>query len=416
MSISNLEPYIIKEQDAFLGTILSNLKKLHLDFGKEKNEVKFLGLSPYDYTASYYIGLDWLVENESYLMVEPKIKGLDYINMFMHCLKQPKIYKHLKDIYHVDFSRPAIQIETDNWELTPFLIIHFLFLLEKVTHRGLKKNYVHKTENLEGKIKGKINFSMHLKKNVLNKREERIWCDYEDYITDCPENRLLKRALEFVHRYSHQVMDKYPELMIKKNKLLTAFESVSDDVSIYDIRQIRLNPIYQNYSEAIKVGKLILRRFGYSFSNIASSEDNNLPPFWIDMSKLFELYVFSKLREGYPSTKIEFQAHGKYGYVDFLDDNNKIIIDTKYKLCYAKERYKGDDIRQLSGYARDIGILKKLGYADEAIQDKTVVDCVIIAPDKESLPDFKGRNFINKDNRIKQFTKFYWSGIRLPKQ
>ncbi|MDR0926657.1 MAG: McrC family protein [Ignavibacteria bacterium] len=131
------------------------------------------------------------------------------------------------------------------------------------------------------------------------------------------------------------------------------------------------------------------------------------------MSKLFELYVYS-LRETYGTTILyqlsdegKRQTHGKYGDVDFLKTDEKLIIDTKYKPKYNEE-YKIEDIRQLSGYASDKGVLKKLGIND----DERVVDCVIIYPDNNSNTNFDGRNL--KETEIKQFTKFYKCGIKLP--
>lgn len=410
----DLKPFIIEEQECFCSTEKQNIKALQLDFEKRENEVKFLGLNPFDYSVSYYIGIDWLKENDSYIVVKPKITDLDYLRMFMSCLQHSDIYNYLKDIYHIDFTRSAITLDTEDWELTPFLIVHYLFLLEKITKQGLKKNYICKEENLNGKIKGKILFSKQLKKNILSKREDRSFCRYQDYSVDCPENKILKKALVFIKDYSYSFEKKYPELSLKKSRLLAHFDQISDDITTNEIKQIKLNPIYKDYFEAIRIAKLILQRFGYSYSNINKTKENQLPPFWIDMSRLFELFVYIKLKDAYPQVKMDYQAHGKYGFVDFLDRSNKIIIDTKYKLCYAKEQYVGDDIRQLSGYARDIGILKKLGYKSEEEQNTTVVGCVIIAPDKISNDHFVGRELINADNRITQFAKFYWSGIRLP--
>ena len=105
-----LKAHIIKEQDYFSETEKLELKGLKLDFERAENEVKFLGLCPFNYSVSYYIGIDWLKENESYIAVKPKIDKLDYIRMFMHCMELPDMYKYVKDIYHVDFTRAPITI------------------------------------------------------------------------------------------------------------------------------------------------------------------------------------------------------------------------------------------------------------------------------------------------------------------
>jgi hypothetical protein len=54
------------------------------------------------------------------------------------------------------------------------------------------------------------------------------------------------------------------------------------------------------------------------------------------------------------NNEVEYQVKGNYGKVDFLV--NDMIVDTKYKPKYKKNKgYKHqiEDIRQLSGYARD---------------------------------------------------------------
>ena len=46
---------------------------------------KYLALDS-NYTASYFIGVTWLVENELPLIVLPKIKNIDFIQMFLTAL------------------------------------------------------------------------------------------------------------------------------------------------------------------------------------------------------------------------------------------------------------------------------------------------------------------------------------------
>jgi 5-methylcytosine-specific restriction enzyme subunit McrC len=112
------------------------------------------------------------------------------------------------------------------------------------------------------------------------------------------------------------------------------------------------------------------------------------------------------LKEEYPKD-ILYQPHGKYGNVDFLKTDEKLIIDTKYKKTYI-DSYEIEDIRQLAGYARDLGVLGKLKINDE----DTVVDCIIIYPNVDSKKSFENRQL--KETKIEQFTKFYTCGIRLP--
>ncbi|HHT61384.1 MAG: hypothetical protein KBB61_04720 [Paludibacteraceae bacterium] len=408
--------FVIKEQGLF-----SKQQKLeispHLDL---KNNFKLgLGFDKYgDLWSSYYIGIDWIKENESYIAVEPKIENLDYVKMFVHCLHHSEISKFIKDVYHVDFEKPQIETQNANWDLTPFLVVHFLSLVETITKHGLKSNYIFREENLNSKIKGKIIFSQHLKKNIVSKREDRIYCHFQEYSTDCLENRLLKKALLFVQSYTAKHLDKekYKLLFQKQNRLLSAFNNISENISYSEIKRIKINALYKEYVEAIDLAKQILKRFGYSYKNTDKTDEKKLPPFWIDMSKLFELYVYSLLKDAYGSKIIyqlsedgKRQTRGHYGDIDFMKLDDKILIDTKYKEIYTQDgKYDIDNIRQLSGYARDRKVLEKLNITS----DNEVVDCVIIYPDKAANDNFKNREL--KEKNIKQFTKFYKCGVKLP--
>ncbi|MCL2312425.1 MAG: McrC family protein [Firmicutes bacterium] len=401
----NIKHFSIKEQDTFKSEERAILKELNLDFS-DKN-LRYLGLNPYNFSVSYYIGIDWLKEKENYIAVEPKIMNLDYVKMFVHCLHHSEISKSLKEIYHIDFQKSQIEVPAANWDLTPFLIVHFLSLVEKIVKQGLKSNYIVREENLKSKIKGKILLSQQVKKNIVARRKDRVFCRFQEYSINCLENRLLKKALLFIQRYSKCYSKKYPILIQKQNRLLCAFENISDDISYSEIKQIKINTLYKEYLEAVELAKKILQYFGYSYKKTEITDEKKMPPFWIDMSKLFELYIYSLLKDAY-SKEILYQPRGKHGNVDFLKKDEKIIIDTKYKDCYANGRYEIEDIRQLSGYARDWGVLQKLCISS----NNEVVDCVIIYPDNKSESDFKKRKL--KETEIEQFTKFYKCGIRLP--
>ncbi|WP_343585994.1 hypothetical protein [Flavobacterium sp.] len=409
-------PFVIKEQGLF-----SDQQKLEISENLDlKNNFK-LGLSFDNYGqlwSSYYIGIDWLKEKESYIAVEPKIENLDYVKMFVHCLHHPEISKFLKEVYHIDFQKPAIETQNASWDVTPFLVVHFISLIETITKQGLKSNYIVKDENLNGKIKGKILFSQQLKKNIVSKREDKIFCRFQEYSKDCLENRLLKKALLFVQRYTTKHLDKqkYKHLLQKQNRLLPVFDNISENISYSEIKRIKINSLYKEYVEAIDLAKQILIRFGYSYFNADNKSEKKFPPFWIDMSKLFELYVYSLLKDAYGS-KIIFQlsddgkrqTHGHYGDIDFMKLDEKILLDTKYKDSYMQRgKYKIEDIRQLSGYARDWKVLKKLNI----LSNEKVIDCIIIYPNKTSENNFKDREL--KEEEIFQFTKFYKCGIKLP--
>lgn len=393
------------EHQTFQSKECKEIRELKLDFSCSGSEVKYIGLNPNMY-LSYYIGVDWLVENEYAIQVNPKITGLDAMKMFMECLKAPFLSAELKRIYHIDLNKTPIETESHNFDITPMLIIHFVAIIKEIVSQGLKKDFIRREENLQSKIKGKIKFSRHLKQNILKGRLERNYCNYQDYSVDCIENQLIKKTLRFAYSYIGLYF-KDKKLINDVNYCLSAFENVSDQVDAVMVKRVTINPIFKKYAEALRLSKMILKRFGYSLSETKSQFTEKTPPYWIDMSLLFELYVYGKLYEEH-GKKIQYQSKGKYGNVDFLKLDDKIVIDTKYKMIYNTPEYDIKNIRQVSGYARDINIRKKLKAAKDEL-----LSCCIIYPDKTASPNFKDRNLLEKP--IEQFEKVYKIGVVLPR-
>ncbi|MBD7948280.1 5-methylcytosine restriction system specificity protein McrC [Psychrobacter communis] len=372
--------------------------------------------------TSYFIGADWLVKNQQAIYVAPKINDgvqeVDYLGMLQSCLTHGDIAKNTKDLYHIKLNEPFIEIDQQMDLLTPLLIMQFLQILKSLVKKGLKQSYYKVERNLNSRVKGKVLIAQNIKKNIVRNRVTNTFCSYEEFGFDSIENRVLKHTLSFVRRYLSQ----YPEYLGSMKCLIDyctpAFERVSDEVNLHELKAVKRNSFYKEYQEALKLSKIILKRFGYHISEIDNSsvEKISVPPFWIDMSKLFELYILGLLKDKY-GDKILFQAKGSYGNPDYLliDEIEPLIIDAKYRPAYQKDNrisYIIEDIRQISGYARDVGILDKLGYHTIEDQSSSVVSCVVIYTDQDkcdNLPDS-----LTTGTSIKEFTKFYKVPIAVP--
>lgn len=177
---------------------------------------------------------------------------------------------------------------------------------------------------------------------------------------------------------------------------------------------------------------MLLRRYDYSISE-ASEEQHSTPPFWIDMSRLFEMWVFSQLEKAYPE-QIQFQVKGHCGTaVDFIKKDECLIMDAKYKPHYDySNRGIIDDIREISGYARDWKILQILEITKTYSEE---IKCLIIYPEPvffkpdETLSEEERQDISNdtcKDvttfdgklidlcSEIKWFRNFYKISVKLP--
>lgn len=342
--------------------------------------------NPWGYYALFKIGAEWVDQKESLVVTTKRgMENIDFLSMFMTCFTSDLALDSFSEIYKVDLDKPQIEAPSLNSIVSPLIIIHFISIINRI--KSLKRGYVHYQENLK-KVKGHIKLLTNERLNVATKRYERIYCEYDEYSIDIPENRLLKKAILFskalITNMSYKGLP-YLKLKLLITKALKKFENVSDCVDVKSVRQIRSHKLFNEYSEAIRLAKTILKHFDYSINKVGFS-NNKVTPFVLDMSLLYEHYVYGLLHEAYQD-KIVYQFKGKTGYPDFLFKSKdfKAILDTKYIPKYESSSLDIYVVRQLSGYSRDLPILKHLGYENiEENSSTPSVPCIIIYPEEGS--------------------------------
>jgi 5-methylcytosine-specific restriction enzyme subunit McrC len=373
--------------------------------------------NPYRFETSYFVGVDWIVENELPIYVKPKldddISEVNYVKMLFDVLKEPENYHHLDQLCEINFEKPSIAIEQQQDLLTPLLLIQYINTLKKIVQKGLKKSYYSVTKNLNAKVKGKILINETIKKNHFNNKNLYSYCQYSEFGINSVENKVLKKALAFSIAAMQNLKGvDTSDLNGLVNYIQPAFVNVDSEVNIDQLKSIKPNKLYKEYEQALKFAKYILRRYGYNIST-ANSTVVNTPPFWIDMSKLFELYVFSKLKERFTKHG-EVAYHKKFNYLepDFVLKTNdgiyKMVVDAKYKPQYQDHNISTEDIRQISGYAR----LKKV-YEFLGVENDKAIDCLVIYSNQTAnRKDFKCANFSLDEE--KEYNRFFKIGIELP--
>lgn len=375
--------------------------------------------SPWGYYASYMIGAEWIDEKEALVVTTKRgMENIDFLTMFMTCFTSDLSVEAFSEIYNIDSEEPTIYAPSLKGVLSPLIVLHFLGVVSRI--RSLKKGYVHYSENLK-KVKGHIKVMKNERKNIAVKRFDRVFCDYNEYTTDIPENRLIKKALLFSKQILRPVIENHQsgtKVNIMLSRALTMFENVSEDVQIREVRRMKGHKLFSEYNEAVRLAKLILQRYDYSISK-TSKEEEYVSPFTLDMSLLYEHYVYGLLREAY-GNRILYQCEGETGFPDFLycSSGFRAILDTKYIPKYETASLDNYVIRQLSGYSRDLPILEKLGYKD-IHEDSPVpnVPCIIIYPkDGDDVKNpFKNREL--KDlckTPVRKLARFYKICIPLP--
>ena len=375
--------------------------------------------------AGYYIGALWLVKHHKFVYIEPKMnkkqiaKGsptqeeewaeIDYLKMLLSITGLDP--KDTQDLIKIYWDEPPITIEQQKDTLTPFLMVQFLLLLKRIVRKGLKKSYYTVEENLNSRIKGKIQLAKHLKQNVFKNKLTAHVCRYQEFGMNNLENRFLKKVLQFIISFKNT----HPNYFAGNDKsiceLITYcsphFELISEEIDVENLKKLATNTFFKEYEEAIRIGKHILKRFSYNITE-TTQQKVTIPPFWIDMPKLFELYVYKKLQEKFGGKEeVLYHLTADYTELDFLlnTPEYKMVIDAKYKPIYEEGKVI-EDIRQVSAYARLEKVYKKLGLENS----NQLIDCLIIYP---SLEENKDLNF-NKLETIKGYAKIYKQSLSIP--
>ncbi|SKB40899.1 5-methylcytosine restriction system specificity protein McrC [Daejeonella lutea] len=370
--------------------------------------------------ADYYVGVDWLIKGKRSIQVNPKLntkilerfenelgkeenvlpgeenesnleefdedndfKQLNYLKLLMDAFQHPVIVRETNNLVLIDWESPQIEINQEDDVLTPFLVVQYLNILKHIVRKGLKKSYYNVQENLNNRMKGKILVGANIKQNILKNRITKTICEYQQFGIDHLENRFLKKVLYYCSNYVHQNAAFFAGNQKSLGQLISyckpAFELVGEEAEASTLKNIKQNPFFKEYKDAIKIGQYILKRFSYNISNTASSKQIKTPPFWIDMPKLFELYVYHHLLTAfnYNEIKCQFSTYGNA--LDFLitKKESQMVVDAKYKMRYRSSHIH-QDIRQVAGYAR----LTKV-YDELKRNGNENIDCLIVYPTKE---------------------------------
>ena len=372
--------------------------------------------------GSYFIGLDWLSTGNVAIQVNPKMNDgceIDYIRMLNDSLTERENYNYLNDLITIYFNKPSIKVSQQHDLLSIFLITEYLNLLCLIVKKGLKKSFYIIKENLHNKIKGRIMVGQNIRTNIAKGRTTNNICKYQVYGIDSPENRILKLAFHFCVKqleiYQHALNT---ERLNKKVRFIRPyFNNISDDICIKTIKSYKGNPIYKEYNQAIEFAQLLLHRYSYNITTIGQN-DIPTPPFWIDTSKLFELYVFHHLRRVFTGkNEISYHVRAHFQELDYLLKPelwpNPYVIDAKYKPSYKESKtISKEDAREVSGYARLNKVYELLGLDEESA---IPIKCLIIYPDQDQNEFFKfSREEEPEFEKISGYIRLYKIGIKLP--
>jgi 5-methylcytosine-specific restriction enzyme subunit McrC len=368
--------------------------------------------------TNYFVGVDWLVSGKAAVYVEPKLnqtQQVDFLGMLLQSFDAPENVEHLEGLFHVEYEQPWIPIPAQKDLLSPILIVQFLKLVQGIVRKGLKKSYYRVKENLNSRVKGKILVAQQIKENIIKNRVTKTICAYQEFGVNTKENQFIKLVMEFVSSYlnnKHSFFTNEQKQLLQNtlNYCLPTFDHVELPKRKHEKAHVRKNIFYKEYEEAIKTGEYILKRFSFNI-NKTSQNKTSTPPFWIDMSKLFELYVFGKLQKMFSQlnaiTYHDTFLGRKETDILIKVDHFKCVIDCKYKPQYINNTPTLEDKRQLAGYTRLKSVYNKLN-----IPYNQIVPGLIIFSHQSCSNEIEKEKLF--ETEIGEYLQFYKLGVKLP--
>lgn len=302
--------------------------------------------------AQNYVGIIQTKDGTT-IEILPKIANLNEDNREIEKSKNILI-KMLKTLKESPFKNLNVaNLELSRTPLFEIFITMFLNELNKLIQKGLKSDYITREENSKF-LKGKLKISEQINYNSIHK--ERFFIEYQEFITDRIENRLIKTALEFLYKKSTSNTNK---------KRIREFIFVFDEIKIshnvkVDFGKIKINRQMKDYEQILIWAKTFL--LGNSFSPYKGNDVAFALLF--DMNLLFESYVGSYLKKHGLKVKLQDSSH-HLAYInnkgqfrlrpDFIinTDEQIIIADTKWKVLNEHKKYQGvsqSDMYQLYAY------------------------------------------------------------------
>ena len=275
-------------------------------------------------SAKNYVGLITMNDGTT-IEILPKLDNADEDST-------KKIFREMlataKDLPFKSFK--TANVMTDKMPLMEIFIRMFLAEVGTLIKRGLKFGYVAK-ENNENYLKGRIDFSQHIKNNLLHK--ERFYVGYDEFEANRPENKLIKSTLLYLKQRT------------KDNKNLRDCNRYIMMMS--DIDESNRN--MQEYDAIMKWCRIFL--MNKSFTAFKGSEVAFALLF--PMEKLFESYVADKLKRfmDHRQYKVSSQDKGYHLFdeprkfslrPDIVVTNNEskrqVVLDTKWKLLSSNNQ------------------------------------------------------------------------------
>ena len=269
-----------------------------------------------------------------------------------------KMLKTLKDARFKSFH--SASLVTQKMHLLDIFVMMFLDELDAIIKQGIRSKYIPQEGNLNY-FKGKLLVSQNISKN--NGLLHKTYMQYDDYLPDIPENRLIKSTLVYLLK---TVSTSALQKRIRENCFIFDDVPLSTNYKLDYSQSAHNSRLFGHYQALIEWCNTFLA--GHSF--VSQHVHNSVKALFFDMNKLFESYVGIKLKicEHSDFKSQHYQHSLAYSYnnehfmlkPDFVfrrrdqeDGGIKkklIIADAKWKVIREQSNISQSDLYQMFAY------------------------------------------------------------------
>lgn len=257
----------------------------------------------------------------------------------------------------------SAELRTCRMPLPELFIRMFTEEAHRLVRSGIRADYVRMEDNLT-RVRGRIMVDKQLRHNLLH--PERIFCAYDEFHQDCPENRLVKTTLHVLLRETAN-----GGLKTEISRLLGCFDAVSYSTApAADFARVRQDRNRREYALLLEWARVFLQGLSYS----PYSGRGNAMAMLFPMERLFEDFVAHHLRRRFTphGWRVTVQVRRRYLFEggeraafqlkpDILLEKGEqtVVLDTKWKLLHnnAAKHYgvSQADMYQMNAYADRYG-------------------------------------------------------------
>lgn len=271
-----------------------------------------------EYCASGFVGICVLKDkyDEDYispdgkkiiLKVVPRFKVSPWI-MLSEVMNDREYEKYAscaekrgEQFYEIFDDEKPILMDVEDSGGEVLLAITCIRLSYKICTGILSRKMDYVQENLNGKIRGRVDFSNHIKKNVVIGREDRIYCKYPKFTEDTIENQILKNALilsEKILRVNNCLnvdgMSKIREMLVYCRKRLSGISEVV--IRKNDFLKVNTKGFNSSYEPVLKIAQMLILNSNMSIS-IKGDKSGYVVPYAIRMETIFEFYARATIKK-----------------------------------------------------------------------------------------------------------------------